>query len=125
VQPKLSPFQPTPPHASGARERLVGLARRNGVELGRSYERVGKHALIAHQRYAHAKQFKRAQFGVKVSIAATLNRSKGGQFISHAKALPGNFYDGHTLATVIPQIEAQIGAPLTRIVADRGRIRVG
>ncbi len=25
-----------------------------------SYERVGKYALIAHQRYAHAKQFKRA-----------------------------------------------------------------
>jgi hypothetical protein len=30
------------------------------VSLRQSYERVGKHALIAHQRYAHAKQFKRA-----------------------------------------------------------------
>jgi DDE family transposase len=28
--------------------------------------------------------------------------------------------DGHTLATVIPDIETQIGASLTRIVADRG-----
>jgi len=36
------------------------------------------------------------------------------------KAMPRNPYDGHTLATVLPQIEAQIGAPLTRIVADRG-----
>jgi Transposase DDE domain len=55
-----------------------------------------------------------------VSIATTLNRSKGGQFIAHAKALPGNPYDGHTLATVIPEIETQIGASLARIVADRG-----
>ena len=36
------------------------------------------------------------------------------------KALPGNPYDGHTLATVLPQMEAQIGANLSRIVADRG-----
>ena len=28
------------------------------------------------------------------------------------KAVPGNPYDGHTLATVLPEIEAQIGAPL-------------
>jgi transposase, IS5 family len=55
-----------------------------------------------------------------VSLATTLNRSNGGQFIAHAKALPGNPYDGHTLATVIPEIEAQIGATLSRIVADRG-----
>ena len=48
------------------------------------------------------------------------HRSKGGQFIAHAKALPGNPYDGHTLATVIPEIETQIGASLARIVADRG-----
>jgi IS5 family transposase len=27
------------------------------VTLRQSYERVGKRALIAHQRYAHAKQF--------------------------------------------------------------------
>ena len=60
------------------------------------------------------------QFSVEVSLATTLNRSKGSLFIAHAKALPGNPYDGHTLATVIPEIEAQIGANLARIVADRG-----
>jgi IS5 family transposase len=43
-----------------ARERLVRLAKKTGVSLRQSYERVGKPALIAHQRYAHAKQFKRA-----------------------------------------------------------------
>jgi transposase, IS5 family len=43
-----------------ARERLVRLAKKTGVRLRQSYQRVGKLALIAHQRYAHAKQFKRA-----------------------------------------------------------------
>jgi IS5 family transposase len=36
------------------------------------------------------------------------------------KALPGNPYDGHTIKTVLSEIEAQIGAPLTRVLADRG-----
>jgi len=34
--------------------------------------------------------------------------------------MPGNPYDGHTLASVIPDIERKIGASLQRIVADRG-----
>ena len=194
VQPKAVAFPTDAKLMHRARERLVKLARKTGVSLRQSYARVGKHALTTHQRYAHAKQFKRAnralktirtylgrvtrdivrkikgdaelesafahplmlarrvreqrqhqrgrkvyslhapevecigkgkahrpyEFGVKVSLATTLNRSKGGQFIAHAKALPGNPYDGHTLATVIPEIETQIGASLARIVADRG-----
>jgi IS5 family transposase len=60
------------------------------------------------------------EFGVKVSIATTLNRSKGGQFALHAMALPGNPYDGHTLASVIPDIERTIGNELSRILADAG-----
>src|SRR5215212_6229995 len=43
-----------------ARERLVRLAQKHAVMLRQSYVRVGKVALIQHQRYAHAKQFKRA-----------------------------------------------------------------
>jgi hypothetical protein len=34
--------------------------------------------------------------------------------------MPGNPYDGHTLATIIPDIERKIGAAIQRIVADRG-----
>src|SRR6202171_6445239 len=49
------------------------------------------------------------EFGVKVSVATTLSHAKGGQFVTHAKALPGNPYDGHTLATVIPDMEALVG----------------
>ena len=173
---------------------MVALAKKHGLFLRQSYQRVGKFALMAYQRYAHAKQFERAkrelrklrtilgrverdiarkirgkadlrdiflkplwlagrvreqrqnqrgrkvyslhapevecigkgkahrpyEFGVKVSVATTLHRSKGGQFVTHVKALPGNPYDGHTLETVIPAMESQIGANLARIVADRG-----
>ena len=180
--------------AHRARERLVRLAKRHGVRLRQSYARVGKFALIKHQRYAHARQFKRArrslrtlktylgrvirdierailrqpslnavfrrqlylagrvlnqkragrghkiyslhapevecigkgtahkpyEFGVKISVATTLKRSSGGQFVLHAKALPGNPYDGHTLASVIPAIEKTTGATLSRILADAG-----
>jgi len=195
VQPKSVMFPTDAKLINRAREKLVKLARKYGLDLRQSYARVGKFALIKHQRYAHAKQFKRAnkalrtlrtylgrtirditrkiageksglkpffakllhlagrvleqnrhqrgpkvyslhppevecigkgkphrpyEFGVKVSVATTLKRSKGGQFALHAKALPGNPYDGHTLATVIPEIETQIGASLARIVADRG-----
>jgi IS5 family transposase len=60
------------------------------------------------------------EFGVKVSLATTLNRSKGGQFALHAKALPGNPYDGHTLAEIIPDMEAMIGVELERILVDAG-----
>ena len=55
-----------------------------------------------------------------MSVATTLARSKGGQFIAHVKTLPGNPYDGHTLETVIPEMEKQVGENLARIVADRG-----
>jgi IS5 family transposase len=57
---------------------------------------------------------------VKVSVATTLNRSRGGQFVTHVQALPGKPYDGHTLAAVIPAIEKLVGATLSRIIADAG-----
>lgn len=177
-----------------ARERLVRQAKKTGIALRQSYVRLGKKALIAHQRYAHAKQYKRAgrqlrklktflgrvirdirrkikgdkslqaaflrplwlaervrnqktrdplpkvyslhapevecigkgkahkpyEFGVKASIATTLKHSKGGQFALHAKALQGRPYDGHTLESVIPDIEALTGATLMRILVDAG-----
>jgi len=194
VQEKAIAFPTDAKLMHRARERLARLARRHGVGLRQSYERIGKHALIAHQRYAHAKQFKRAnkalrklrtylgrverditrriknnetlrevfrrplylaervreqrsrqrgkkiyslhalevecigkgkahkpyEFGVKVSVATTLHRSKGGQFVAHVKAMPGAPYDGHTLGVVIPEMEEQIGATIQRVVADRG-----
>ena len=60
VQPKAVMFPTDARLMQRAREKLVGLARKQGVTLRQSYERVGKYALMAHQRYAHAKQFTRA-----------------------------------------------------------------
>ena len=60
------------------------------------------------------------EFGVKVSIATTLQRSNGGQFALHAMALPGNPYNGHTLAGVIPDMERSIGNGNTCILSDAG-----
>lgn len=194
VQPKNVMFPTDAKLLNRAREKLVALAKKMGVELRQSYARMGKLALIKQQRYAHAKQFKRAnralrklktylgrtlrdiarkiagkeelkaifqpllnlasrvldqrrkqearkvyslhapevecigkgkahapyEFGVKVSVATTLHRSKGGQFALHAKALPGNPYDGHTLAAIIPEMEHMIGNEITRLIADTG-----
>ena len=60
VQPKNVMFPTDAKLIHRARERLVRLARKTGLDLRQSYVRVGKLALIKHQRYAHAKQFKRA-----------------------------------------------------------------
>src|SRR6478672_7583004 len=194
VQPKAVMFPTDAKLLNRARERLVRLAKKLGVSLRQSYRRVGKLALITHQRYAHAHQFKRAnrslrklktylgrvirdierhivgneglqeafvrplylarrvleqerrqrgrkvyslhapevecigkgkahrpyEFGVKVSVATTVKHSAGGQFVAHAAALPGNPYDGHTLGTVIPQMEALIGNVLDRCITDAG-----
>ena len=196
VQPKNVMFPTDARLLNRAREILVRLAKQQGLSLRQSYARVGKFALIKHQRYAHAKQFKRAnralrtlrtylgrvirditrklegrtdllgeivlgrmlalarrvldqkqrqrgpkvyslhapevecigkgkahrlyEFGVKVSVATTLSHAKGGQFVTHVKALPGNPYDGHTLETVIPEMEALIGNIIERLVLDKG-----
>jgi IS5 family transposase len=60
VQPKNVMFPTDAKLINRARERLVRLAKKVGFDLRQSYVRVGKRALIGHQRYAHAKQFKRA-----------------------------------------------------------------
>ncbi len=65
VQPKAVAFPTDAKLMHRARERLVKLAKKTGVDLRQSYARVGKHALIAHQRYAHAKQFWRANRALK------------------------------------------------------------
>jgi IS5 family transposase len=60
VQEKAVAFPTDARLMNRARETLVRLAQKLGVSLRQSYARVGKLALIKHQRYAHAHQFKRA-----------------------------------------------------------------
>jgi IS5 family transposase len=44
-----------------ARRILVRLAKRQGIDLRQSYERLGKRAFIMQARYSHARQMKRAK----------------------------------------------------------------
>jgi transposase, IS5 family len=60
------------------------------------------------------------EFGVKASIVTTNARAPGGQFVLHAKALPGNPYDGHTLAAVIEATERLTGRAIERAYVDKG-----
>lgn len=53
-------------------------------------------------------------------MATSVKRSRGGQFVAHVMALPGNPYDGHSLARVVPAIEAQLGNAPERFIADAG-----
>jgi transposase, IS5 family len=94
--------------AAGVRAATATAGSQN-LQLARDVECIGEGK--AHRPY---------EFGVKVSVATLLKHSKGGQFVTHVKAAPGNPYDGHTLATVIPEMEQQIGATLNRILADAG-----
>ena len=58
------------------------------------------------------------EFGVKASIVTT--NAPGGQFVLHAKALPGNPYDGHTLAAVVEGTERLTGCAIERAYVDKG-----
>lgn len=62
------------------------------------------------------------EFGVKVSLTTTNKRGKGGQFILHAKALPGSPYDGHTLREAIEETEALTGREIERAYVDKGYV---
>ena len=58
----------------------------------------------------------RYEFGCKVSIATTLN----GGFIVGMRSLPGNPYDGHTLAEALEQVEILTDCRPRLAVVDRG-----
>jgi IS5 family transposase len=44
-------------------------------------------------------------------MAVTAVPSRGGQFVLHTRALPGNPYDDHTLGAVIDATEKLTAAP--------------
>src|ERR1700732_1773618 len=60
------------------------------------------------------------EFGVKVSVVTTNARAPGGQFVLHARALPGNPYDGHTLAPIIKETQKLTGRTIERAYVDKG-----
>jgi len=62
----------------------------------------------------------RYEFGVKLGVAVGNARAPGGQFVLGVRALPGNPYDGHTLAAQIAQVERLTGERVERAYVDRG-----
>ncbi len=59
---------------------------------------------------------KRYEFGCKVSLATTHKEG----FVVGARAMPGNPYDGHTLAEALEQVEILTDVAPRRVFADRG-----
>jgi IS5 family transposase len=189
VQPKAIAYPLDSRLYHRGREILVRLAARHGIKLRQSYHRLGKRTLRLANRYAHARQMRRArreikrlktflgrvarditrklaarpglaphfaeplarverllaqkksdhaklyalhapeveclakgkahkryEFGVKVSVAAT-NRDG---LVVGMLALPGNPYDGHTLAPALAQAERITRTPVRRAYVDRG-----
>lgn len=57
---------------------------------------------------------------MKTSFAVTNARGPGGQFVLGARTLPGNPYDGHSLADQIDQIARLTGRKVRRAYVDRG-----
>jgi transposase, IS5 family len=60
------------------------------------------------------------EFGCKVSLATNLHPAQGGHFILHARALHGNPYDGHTLATALADLRQMVGRAPLRAMVDQG-----
>ena len=58
----------------------------------------------------------RYEFGTKVSIATTIDEG----FVVGMRSLPGNPYDGHTLAEALEQVEILTEQKPTLAVVDRG-----
>lgn len=68
------------------------------------------------QCISKGKAHKRYEFGQKVAIATT----NGGNWMVAAKLLPGNPYDGHTLAETLTTIERITGVTVTDAYVDKG-----
>ena len=189
VQPKAIAYPLDSRLYNRGREILVRLAAKHGIKLRQTYQRLAKRSLRLANRYAHARQMRRArreikrlktflgrvardvgrklaarpnlapnfaqplervarllaqqktdhaklyalhapeveclakgkahkryEFGVKVSVAAT-NREG---LVLGMLALPGNPYDGHTLAPALAQVERVTGITVARGYVDRG-----
>ena len=84
-------------------------------------KREDKHKLYAWHApevecIAKGKARKPYEFGVKVSLAVTAKEG----FVVGARSMPGNPYDGHTLAEQLEQVEILTGVRPKEAFVDRG-----
>ena len=94
AQPKNVTFSTDAKLLNRAREKLVRLAQHHGVRLRQSYARVGKFALIQHQRYAHAKQFKRATG--RAGSCAPISAASSATSAARSRATAGSKQRSHS-----------------------------
>jgi IS5 family transposase len=99
-------------------ERIARLLRQRREDRGRD-KIYALHAPEV-ECIGKGKARTRFEFGVKVSLATTNRPAPGGQFVIGARTLPGNPFDGHTLADQIAQTERITGVPVERAYVDRG-----
>ena len=78
------------------------------------------HLLGVEARRRRGKARARYEFGVKTSITVTNARQPGGQFVLGAWTLPGNPYDGRSLAVQIDQVARLTERTAQRAYVDRG-----
>ena len=99
-------------------ERIAQLLRQRREDRGR--DKI--YALHAPEVECSGKGKARTrfEFGCKVSLATTNRPAPGGQFVVGARSLPGNPFDGHTLAAQIAQTERITGVAIERAYVDRG-----
>ena len=109
---------PPRPPSPGRLPSIARLLRQRREDRGRDklYSLHAPEVECIGKGKAHA----RFEFGVKVSLATTNAVAPGGQFVLGARALPGNPYDGHTLAAQIAQTERITGTEVERAYVDRG-----
>ncbi len=110
VEPKNVMFPTDARLLNRAREILVRLAKRHGVVLRQSYARVGKFALIKHQRYAHAKQFKRASRAL-VMLRTYLGATSPVRSMTtpgSRRWSPRTFWHGHVACVISGSISADL-----------------
>jgi IS5 family transposase len=108
VQEKAVTFPTNAKLIHRARERLVRQAKRCGVKLRQSYVRVGKLALIQHQRYAHAHQFKR-DFKRRAAIEPVIGHLKSDHRM-------GRNYLAHSSGDAINAVLASVGYNFRRLI---------
>ena len=109
---------PSRPPSPGRSDSIARLLRQRREDRGRD-KLYSLHAPEV-ECIGKGKAQARYEFGVKVSIATTNAAAPGGQFVLGARALPGNPYDGHTLAAQIAQTERITGVAVERAYVDRG-----
>jgi hypothetical protein len=111
---------------------LAPFLRYTGLRINQKYTRTrilkayaAQHYFLAAGCHGRTRQELQPLFVARrwLSNEAPYDPLEGGQFALCAKALPGNPYDGHTLESVIPDMEKAIGNEISRNCGAAIRMR--